>query len=144
MTRQERNARRRLQYHLLRAMKIATKRGMRWGVDDCALWHADIDVAAMNRGDPAASFRGRYKTKRGAHRVLGLLGLPLALRQAADAFGCRRIKPSEAKVGDLGIMPMDGAFSTFRMLHRDEWIGRNEAGYSMAPTKLIKYAWSAI
>lgn len=143
MTRRERNARRRLAYHLDKARRACAGRPMVWGVDDCALWHADIQLAAMGV-DPASSFRGRYTTRRGAHQALGLLGLPMALAKITRKHRCGRINPSIARVGDIGVIEIGKAFACVRLLHRDEWIGRNEAGWSMVPTERVRAAWRAV
>lgn len=116
---------------------------MVWGEDDCALWHADIQLAAMGV-DVAASFRGRYKTQRGAHRVLGLLGLPMVMQKLTRKHGCGRIKPKDAQIGDVGLIDAGKRFSCVRLLHRNEWIGRSEYGWSMVPTSRVRAAWRAV
>jgi hypothetical protein len=143
MTRRERNARRRLAYHLDKARLAVAAKPMVWGVDDCALWHADIQLKAMGI-DPAAEFRGRYKTRRGAHRVLGLMGLPMVLQRFTRKHGCGRVEPSKARLGDIGLVPIGKAYACVRLLHRNEWIGRNDAGWSMVPTERVRIAWRAV
>ena len=64
-----------------RLMALIAERRSRpfaWGEQDCALFACDA-VAAMTGADPAAWFRGRYRTRRGAYALLKrfvLLGLP--------------------------------------------------------------------
>lgn len=142
MTREQRNIRRRLACHLERAMAAAVGTAMVWGRDDCALFHGGVELAARGY-DPCAAFRGRYKTQRGARRVLGRGGLPAAMRSAARRHGWRRVAPGKARIGDLGLMALpDGAVAVVRLLHRGEWIGRNDFGWSMVPTDRVRVAWS--
>lgn len=143
MIREQRNARRRLAYHLRIAMVRVAGRLMAWGKDDCALFHGDVELAALGY-DPCAGFRGRYRTQRGAHRVLGRGGLPALLRRLSRSRRWRRIKPCHARVGDIGLMPVGKAVAVVRCLHKGEWIGRNEAGWSMVPTSRVRVAWSVI
>jgi hypothetical protein len=141
LNRHQRNARRRLAYHLRRARRRWIERPMRWGIDDCVLAQAEVQLAALGQ-DPCAAFRGRYRTHRGARRVLGRGGLPAALRQAARRYGWRKIRSSCARVGDLGLVLTPTGLGLVRCMHRGEWIGRNEMGWSMIPTAMVKAAWS--
>lgn len=143
MTPAERNLRRRIAYHLDKARRACGGRPMVWGRDDCVLFHANIERAATGR-DPAIEWRGRYRTMRGARRILGQGGLPAAMRRIARRNGCRSVKPSEAKVGDVGLLPLPWAYSVVRMLHKNEWIGRNDRGWSVIPTERVRFAWSAV
>jgi hypothetical protein len=140
MTPAERNGRRRLAYHLQLAMRAAAANLMAWGKDDCALFHGNVELAARGY-DPCAGFRGRYRTARGAHRVLGAGGLPGIMRKAARRHGWRKVKATKAKVGDVGLIVVGNAFAVVRCLHRGEWIGRNSAGWSMVPTSRVRLAW---
>lgn len=139
----ERNARRRLAYHLDKARRACAGREMVWGDDDCALWQAGIQFAAMGV-DVAAAFKGHYKTQRGAHRTLGVLGLPMVLQKITRKHGCGRVKPKDARIGDIGLIESGERFSCVRLLHRNEWIGRSEFGWTMVPTKMVRAAWRAV
>lgn len=75
---------------------------MSWGTDDCALWVADI-VRDARGYDPAADWRGAYKTRAGATALLGPLGLPRALRRAALRWGWTRVDPADARAGDVAL-----------------------------------------
>lgn len=141
MSRDPRNVRRRLAYHLRQAMRAAMTRPMRWGVDDCALWHADVDRAVFDR-DPASPWRGRYRTAQGAQRVLGPRGLAGALAAQARAFGWEKVQPERARVGDLGLIVSPQGCSVVRCLHPGEWVGRNETGFSVVPTEAVRVAWA--
>lgn len=76
-----------------------------WGLDDCALWCAGPVVKVLGY-DPAASFRGRYRTALGANRVLGPDGLLGAIQTAARKHRWRQIKPTEADTGDIAVAIM--------------------------------------
>lgn len=142
MTRRERNARRRLAYHLDKARLAVACKPMVWGEDDCALFNANVQLAAMGI-DPAAAFRGRYRTQRGAHRVLGLMGLPMMLQRFTRKHNRSRVDPNKARIGDIGLVPVGGAYACVRLLHRNEWIGRSEIGWFMLPTEHVRMAWRA-
>lgn len=129
-----------LEVEVLAAMQAATSAPMHWGRDDCALWCADILKAALGY-DAAASFRGRYKTRIGAHRVLGHGGLPRALRLASRRHGWRRVAAGEADVGDIGIAVVGTAISTVVCRKPGWFVGRSETGWTALPAGMVKVAW---
>ncbi|WP_418884763.1 DUF6950 family protein [Aeromonas dhakensis] len=57
------------QARLLTHIEAAMGRPFVWGEADCCLFTADACIAVAGV-DPAASYRGRYKTELGAYRVL--------------------------------------------------------------------------
>lgn len=72
-----------------------------WGIADCALWAASA-IEAQLGVDPAASFRGRYRTHIGAHRLLSPLGgLPGI---ATAVLGDPLPSPLQARPGDVGLV----------------------------------------
>jgi hypothetical protein len=120
---------------------MATAGEMRWGRDDCALWCANILNAALGY-DGAARFRGRYRTRSGARRVLGHGGLPGALRAAARKHGWRRIEPGAEQVGDIGIL-MQGDLPVTVICRAPGWfVARSEQGWSAIPAKTIRVIWA--
>lgn len=135
----ERNLRRRLAYHLRKRMRAVA--GVPIPFDGCALFQCDVHLDATG-DDPAEKWRGRYTTPRGMRRVMGKGGLANCMRGAARRHGWKRIKPSAAKVGDVGLVLTPTGFAVVRMLHRGEWIGRNAMGWSMLPTNLVRVAWA--
>lgn len=143
MTRTERNLRRRLAAATDRARRAAVGRPFVWGKDDCVLFHANVERAVTGR-DPAKKWRGRYRTPRGAHRILGKGGLPAALRRLSRSYGSRKIDPAKARVGDIGLIRVAWAYAVVRLVRRNEWIGRTPSGYSVVPTSMVKFAWSAL
>lgn len=79
----------------------ALQRPFEWGVHDCALFAADA-VLAMTDMDLADGFRGRYRTARGARRILGRGGMAgvadLAATQLPD------VAPALAAQGDIAVV----------------------------------------
>lgn len=114
---------------------------MQWGRDDCALWCANILREALGY-DAAAPFRGRYRTRRGAHRVLGKTGLAAALRAAGRRHGWRRAKPGEERVGDIGLILVGGVASTVICRAPGWFVGRSEHGWTALPAAEVRLAWS--
>lgn len=129
----------RLEAELLKSME--NDQPMRWGVDDCALWCADILKAALGY-DAALSFRGRYDSSDGAQDVLGDGGLPRALRNAARQHGWRRVAPGNEGVGDIALMRAGGVISTVICRAPGWFVGRGESGWVAVPTRLVKPIWA--
>lgn len=136
-----------LERAVLAGMDRACERPMQWGVDDCALWVADILKEAFGR-DFAAKFRGRYQSRRGAMRVLGRGGLLKAVRTAARSRRWKRIHPSGAKPGDVGL-----AWTLFEgkpvlataVCRAPGWfVARNERGFSAVPADKVAVTWSVL
>ena len=96
-------ARSRLAVAVRNAVLEASARQMQWGVDDCALFFADIIRDALGY-DPAADLRGTYDTAEGAARALGKLWLCFHSHAFARKWGWHRVDPSEALPGDVGFM----------------------------------------
>ena len=133
--------REKLESALLAAMAVTTP--MQWGRDDCALWCADIVKAGLGY-DAAAAFRGRYRTRIGARRVLGRQGLAGALRTAARKHGWRRIKAGAEQTGDIGLL-MLGEVPVTVICRASGWfVARNEHGWSAVPAKHIRILWQVI
>lgn len=78
-----------------------------WGQHDCAIGFAAAIVEALTGDDMAAPYRGRYRTAKGAMKLLRDAG--------ADKLGdfvaqhLPEVHPSQARVGDLGVVVSDGA-----------------------------------
>lgn len=139
MTRVERNLRRRIAANLRRAMRLAAGRAM--GFDGCAVFAANVLRDTIGR-DPMALWRGRYTTRRGMNRVMGRGGLPACQRRAARQLGWRRVRPIHACIGDVGLVATPTGAGVVMKLHRGEWIGRRDGGWSVVPTKAVKVAWN--
>ena len=75
------------------------------GSADCALFAADA-ILAMTGTDPAAGFRGRYKTLKGGFKRLQKAGY--ADLAALVAAHLAEIPVAMAQVGDIAILSADG------------------------------------
>ena len=77
-----------------------------FGRHDCALFTADC-LLAMTGEDPAAEFRGRYRTLQGGLKRLRAAGFAdhLALATARLA----EVHPAFAQAGDLAALPGEGS-----------------------------------
>jgi hypothetical protein len=136
-----------LEQAVLAAMESAAAAPMVWGKDDCTLWCANIVRDAMGY-DPAARFRGRYRTRRGANRALGNAGLLNAVRASARRHGWQRIPPALAQVGDGGMVwvQMGGrqVLATVICRARGWFVGRTERGFSAVAAERVAVAWSVL
>ena len=86
--------------------------GFRYGSHDCLLWPSDW-VLAIRGDDPAALYRGRYRTRLGAERILNKEGglLALAERQAAVVGLLETTSPIRGDVGVLQVIDQHGRLS---------------------------------
>ncbi len=82
------------------ALRAAAARPFAWGRHDCALFACDC-IAAMTGEDPAARFRGRYRTARGAARALRRIGGARNLGGLATRVLGAPFPPAFARRGDL-------------------------------------------
>lgn len=103
----------------LLAAFLADEKPFEWGKRDCSLWAADA-VLCITGIDPAIDFRNRYKTAKGAARVLkkygglegavemitmdhGMMEIPVALAQRGD------VVLIDSPLGPaLGVMSLSG------------------------------------
>lgn len=88
-------------------LRAAETRPFAWGRQDCALFACDC-IAAMCGEDPAARFRGRYRTARGACRAIRRLGGARDLGDLATKALGAAIAPAFARRGDLAEVETDG------------------------------------
>lgn len=124
---------------------------MQYGVDDCALWVANIQRDVLGY-DPAAHVRGRYKTRLGALRVTGAAGLLGQLRKIAKRHGWKRIEPAAAKPGDTGLAwttidvrgKQVATLATVICRAPGWFVGRNEGGVTALRAEHVAMAWSVL
>jgi hypothetical protein len=138
----ELEARTRLAAAIERAIDESEASLARWGVDDCVLWCANILRDGIDL-DPVPSIRGRYRSQRGAYRVIGKQGLAAGMRYRARKFGWRRIEPRNALIGDLGVFKdeLTGTQSCV-LKYRDRfWIARAPHGVAILPDSRVVLAW---
>ncbi len=82
----------------------AVARPFEWGAHDCQMWPADW-VLSQTGMDPASAWRGRYRTWRGAERIIRKGGGLVAVATAGmAAAGLSDIAPDLARDGDVGIV----------------------------------------
>ncbi|WP_407654382.1 DUF6950 family protein [Bradyrhizobium prioriisuperbiae] len=133
----------RLEAAILVAMIDAMAHEMKWGRDDCALWVGNIIREACGY-DPAADFRGRYKTKIGAKRKMGKGGLAAIGRSCARKHKWRRINEGAEQVGDVGLTDIGGVLVTVICRAAGWYVGRNESGWTAIKASSVRIAWSVI
>lgn len=82
-----------------------TRERFAWGGTDCGLGFVAGWVQASTGQDPAAALRGRYRTARGAARIVARAGGAEALYDEL-AHGVRWVRrdPAEARAGDVGLV----------------------------------------
>lgn len=110
-----------------------------WGTHDCALAAANILRGPLGV-DPAAAWRGRYRTARGARRVLGAKGLPGALAATARRLRWPSIAPAKARTGDIGLIRTKDGHAVV-IFDRAHFVGPVDGGYSVTPADLVLKAW---
>lgn len=137
------NVRDELEKAVLRGMDDACKNEMRWGVDDCSLWVANIihDVLGY---DPAKRFRNKYLTRDGAYFELGKPGLGFAVLRSAKKHGWLSIEPDEAEAGDVGLAKFDDLVVTVICRTRGWFVGRSVNGAVVFPSAAVRLAWSVV
>jgi len=69
---------------LVDAVEGARDRPFQWGVHDCATWAFDVRLA-LTGIDSADAWRGKYRTEKGATRMLRLLGCK-TVKDLADSI----------------------------------------------------------
>lgn len=112
---------------------------MVWGKDDCALAIANIDCSVLGI-DTAAEWRGRYKTERGAKRLLRRETLVGALRRAARRHHWLRAKPISCPSGSRGVV-ITPLGPTTVIKYDKFWVARSDRGFAAFSDNEIKYAW---
>lgn len=111
-----------------------------WARNNCVLSIADIILDAEGYDPAEPSFRNRkFKTMAGAMRAAAKAGGFVALvERAADRHGWREIHPSEALLGDIGLISP----RIFLVKHHSLWVQRLETcGFGAEPTGAISRAW---
>lgn len=138
----------RLDAAIMRAMDASAANPVRWGIDDCALWCAGPIKEALGY-DPAFAFRGMYSDCNGANALMKKTGLLGAIRHAARLNQWKQIKPSDARVGDIGLAIVsrpDGKMVQTCMICRKAglFVGRSEGGYTALPSQFVARAWAVV
>jgi hypothetical protein len=90
---------------LAAAVEAARTRAFVWGVHDCATWAFDLRRDLTGGDDTAAFWRGRYRTARGAARVLRRLGWTSMSVAGTALLGTPLSDVRLAQRGDLVLSP---------------------------------------
>jgi hypothetical protein len=85
---------------LAAAIEEARGAAFAWGEMDCATWAFDVRFA-LTGDDAAAAWRGRYRTERGAMRMLRQLGCCTPADLAQSILGAPLPTPLLAQRGDI-------------------------------------------
>ena len=89
------------EHSLAEAIEAARERPFRWGRHDCAIWAFDLRRELTGCYDVAALWRGRYRTARGAVRVMRRLGWQSLEAAGRDLMGEPLPSVHFAQRGDL-------------------------------------------
>ena len=95
---------------LVQAVESVRRKPFSWGTHDCATWAFDIRRDLTGGEDIAASWRGRYRTALGAHRVMKRLGWDSLEAAGRDLLGTPLPTVLQAKRGDLVLGGPDPAY----------------------------------
>lgn len=130
----------RYQAEIIRYATELASKPMRYGEDDCLLFVANID-RAVTGNDPAFGVRARYRTKRGAARVMGRGGVATMAERVAARCGWREIKPAKARAGDRGLIDTPNGPSAV-IFSGAFWFGRADVGVVALSTAAVTRAWA--
>lgn len=140
-------SRTKLEAGVIAAMESASASPMEWGRDDCALWVANVIHGALGY-DPAASFRGRYSTRRGAMRAMGKKGMLGVARASARRHKWKRVHPQMAQPGDLALVWTEyrGTPVLASAICRGSgwFVARNDLGFSAIRSDMVAACWSVL
>lgn len=119
-------------------LRAGGARPFAWGVQDCCLWAADWVLAATGR-DPAAVWRGRYRTALGAARLAARRG-GFEAHVAACLADAGLTETAEPRPGDVGIVDLANG-PTFAVRTRGCWAAKGERGVVLTDAPCLR-AWS--
>ena len=117
--------------HLMQYMAECARRPFEVGQHDCALfWAGGID--AMTGIDPAADWRGKYKTVAGGLRLLKRAGFADHIAVAASKF--EEIPIAFAAPGDLAVIPAeDGGLAAAGIVQGEGIYTLGQGGLAVMP-----------
>lgn len=108
-----------------------------WALNDCCSFAADC-VLAVTGVDPGEGLRGRYLDEAGALALLQELG---GVRGFADSRIGSRIKPLQARVGDVGMGRTPGGMGLVVCIGL-HWTGPGPTGLLTLPQDHVaRFAW---
>lgn len=122
--------------------KAATGRPFSWGDSDCCLAVCDA-LLAITGIDPAQSFRGNYKTKRGAYGALKRFaggGLVETVEKITGDLGWPEIPVLMARRGDVGLVDTDQG-EALAICVGPKWAVQGASGLAFMSIKSGLRAW---
>lgn len=127
-------------FAVMQAIESARMHPLRWGIDDCCLWAADL-VAFHSKVDIAAPFRG-YVSRLGAAKALYLYaggGLTEAAARRAQEL---ELEPVARPYRGDALAVVASRNGPFLGLHwRGHWLGRGPEGEVYFPLWYAVAAW---
>lgn len=122
--------------------KAAFGRPFSWGDADCCLTVCD-GLLAITGIDPAASFRGNYKTKRGAYAALKRFaggGLSETVEKITADLGWPEVPRLTARRGDVGLVDTEFG-EALAICTGPKWAVQGEHGLVFLSIKSGLRAW---
>jgi len=117
--------------------RLGASTPFKFGGCDCTLWVADW-VRQRLGTDPAAPWRGRYRTRLGWRRLIAGRSLTEVAGHALRVAGAREIDVQDAMPGDVGMIDTrEGPAMAIR--GRLGWMAKTGDGLWRCPVALI--AW---
>ena len=115
-----------------------------WGEHDCCMFSCDA-IVAITGMDPARRFRGLYRDRRSAARVLREIygdGLEHTMECIAKELGAEEIEPMTAQRGDACCVYEEGRPAAFGICVGNKVALANAPfGLFFAPLETIQRAW---
>lgn len=110
-----------------------------WGAFDCILNLADWSVA-IGAGDPAAAYRGRYRTAAGAERIARRAGgLAALVAREFEPLGWTPV--ADPRAGDIGVVQASAEAGGLCL--GDRWAVLDPHGILVAPlSPIAAWRWS--
>lgn len=123
---------------LAAAMCNAAMAPFEWGVNDCCLFTADC-VAAMTGHDPAARYRGAYRTYTGAARLIARAGGTAAL--VRKCLAATEIPAAQAGLGDVALVVQPNGEEVVAVHGGAGWHAPGIDGLLWMPAHWARTAW---
>jgi len=117
-------------------LRAAQAQPFQWGRHDCVTFAADVCVA-MTGADPLAGLRGKWRTERGAAKLLGERG---GLRAAVCGVMGETIEPAFATTGDIALID-NGGREALAMCNGATVIGPGAEGLSVQAGATVLAVW---
>lgn len=119
---------------LFECIEAKRKLPFAWGDHDCSIFVMDCVDAQLNT-QYAAQWRGRYKTRVGAYRVLKKEG---GYATIAMGYGFKKKPTSQASRGDLAYI---GGATAMGVVVGDRIIATGETSLVSLPIDVALYVW---